>query len=64
LQLPLLLYKIPVVVNGMLQILLKNKDGSCEAGHHDKNTGNKAQEEVYCAEKKFHLISLKGYEDS
>jgi len=48
----------------MLQILLKNKDGSCEAGHHDKNTGNKAQEEVYCAEKKFHLISLKGYEDS
>ena len=55
----LLLYKIPVMVDGMLQLLLKNKDRPCEAGHHDKYARSQTEEEVYSAEQGFHVMLFK-----
>lgn len=55
LQVRLLLYKIPVMVDGMLQFLFKNKDRPCEAGHHDKYTRSQTEVEVYSAEQCLHV---------
>jgi hypothetical protein len=42
----------------MLDFLLKNQDGSCKTGRHDKNARYKAQEKVNGAEKRFHFRSF------
>ena len=51
LHIQLFLHKIPIVVKGMLEFLLKNQDGSCKTSHHDKNTRNKAEVKMNRAEK-------------